>query len=165
MVYFSWIPRNNTRLKLYCKFGESKCNPYWDITLKTSHGTNYILNEHLAPKFYPTWPLHNTIWENIVIQLFCKFQESNWNPDWFIALMNSFDTYPQKKKKNGQHAKYNTIPDNVTLQLSCKFGASIWNHFWLILLTRSSDSNHVPNEHEDVDQYNPYAIPSEIMPC
>ena len=28
----------------------------------------------------------------------------------------------------------------------------------------SSDSNYVPNEH-DVDQYDPYAIPSEIMPC
>ena len=27
----------------------------------------------------------------------------------------------------------------------------------------SSDSNYVPNEHEDVDQYNPYAIPSEII--
>ena len=34
----------------------------------------------------------HAIWDNIVIQLFCKFQESNWNPDWFIALMNSFNT-------------------------------------------------------------------------
>ena len=24
---FSWIPQNNARLKLSCKFGESKCNP------------------------------------------------------------------------------------------------------------------------------------------
>ena len=32
------------------------------------------------------------------------------------------------------------------------------------MLTSSSDSNYVPNEHEDVDQYDPYAIPSEIMP-
>ena len=29
----------------------------------------------------------------------------------------------------------------------------------------SSDSNYVPNEHEDVDQYDPFAIPSKIMPC
>ena len=27
IAYFSWIPQNNTRLKLSCKFGESKCNP------------------------------------------------------------------------------------------------------------------------------------------
>ena len=27
MAYFSCIPQNNARLKLSCKFGESKCNP------------------------------------------------------------------------------------------------------------------------------------------
>ena len=27
MAYFSWIQQNNARLKLSCKFGESKCNP------------------------------------------------------------------------------------------------------------------------------------------
>ena len=27
VAYFSWIPQNNARLKLSCKFGESKCNP------------------------------------------------------------------------------------------------------------------------------------------
>ena len=47
MAYFSWIPQNNARLKLSCKFGKSKCNPYWHITLTTSHGMNYVLNEHL----------------------------------------------------------------------------------------------------------------------
>ena len=47
MAYFSRIPQNNPRLKLSCKFGESKCNPYWHITLMTSHGMNYVLNEHL----------------------------------------------------------------------------------------------------------------------
>ena len=26
-------------------------------------------------------------------------------------------------------------------------------------------TNYVPNEHEDVDQYDSYAIPSKIMPC
>ena len=29
----------------------------------------------------------------------------------------------------------------------------------------SSGINYVLNEHEDVDQYGPYAIPSEMMPC
>ena len=51
---------------------------------------DYVLNEHLD--FKPTWSICNTINDNIVIQLIWKFQESNWNPDWFIALMDSFDT-------------------------------------------------------------------------
>ena len=46
MAHFSWISKNNARLKLSCKFGESKCNPYWHITLMTSHGMNYVLDEH-----------------------------------------------------------------------------------------------------------------------
>ena len=28
----------------------------------------------------------------------------------------------------------------------------------------SSDTNYVPYEHEDADQYDSYAIPSKIMP-
>ena len=51
---------------------------------------DYVLNEHL--NFKPTWSICNIISDNIVIQLIWKFQESNWNPDWFIALMDSFDT-------------------------------------------------------------------------
>ena len=27
MAYFSWISQNNARLKISCKFGESKCDP------------------------------------------------------------------------------------------------------------------------------------------
>ena len=33
------------------------------------------------------------------------------------------------------------------------------------MLLSSSGTNYVPNEHEDVDQYDSYAIPSKIMPC
>ena len=29
----------------------------------------------------------------------------------------------------------------------------------------SSESDYVPNEHEDVDQYGSFTIPSKIMPC
>ena len=49
MGHFSWIPQNNASLMLSCKFGESKCNSYYDITLTASHGTNHThaLNEHL----------------------------------------------------------------------------------------------------------------------
>ena len=46
-AYFSRILQNNARLKLSCKIGESKCNPYWHITLTTSYGMDYVLNEHL----------------------------------------------------------------------------------------------------------------------
>ena len=51
------------------------------------------------------------------------------------------------------------------LQLSCKFDESIWNPYWLTVLTSSSDSNYVPNKYEDVDQYDPYVILFDIMPC
>ena len=123
MAYFSWIPQNNAKFKLSCKFGESKCNPCWHITLTTSHGMDYVLNEHL--NFMPTWHICNIISDNIVIQLTWKFQESNWNPDWFIALMDSFDTnyiFTKNKKSWPIWPKCNTIPDNAMLQLSWKFG-------------------------------------------
>ena len=44
-----------------------------------------------------------------------------------------------------------------------KFGESKWNPCWLIMLTSSSGTNYVLNEHDDVDQYSSFAIPSEIM--
>ena len=46
-VFFMNSTKYYARLKLSCKFGEAKCNPYWDISLTTSHGTNYVLNENL----------------------------------------------------------------------------------------------------------------------
>ena len=51
------------------------------------------------------------------------------------------------------------------LKLSCKFGESKLNPYLVIVLTSSSGTNYVHNEHEDVDQYDSYAIPSKIMPC
>ena len=33
-----------------------------------------------------------------------------------------------------------------------KFGESKWSPYSVIVLTSSSDTNYVPNEHEDVDQ-------------
>ena len=47
MAYFSWIPQNNARSKLSYKFGESKRNPCKHIILTTSHGMDYVFNEHL----------------------------------------------------------------------------------------------------------------------
>ena len=50
------------------------------------------------------------------------------------------------------------------LKLSWKFGESKWYPYWVIVLTSSSGTNYVPNEHEDVDQYVSFTIPSKIMP-
>ena len=50
------------------------------------------------------------------------------------------------------------------LKLSWKFGEPKWNPCWSIVLTSSSGTNYVPNEHEDIDQYGSFTIPSEIMP-
>ena len=51
------------------------------------------------------------------------------------------------------------------LQLSFKFGESKWNPYWITVLMSQFGINNVPNEHEDVNQYDPYLIPSEIISC
>ena len=73
---------------------------------------NASVNEHLD--FKPTWSICNTISDNIVIQLIWKFQESNWNPDWFITLMDSFDTnYIFTNNKNLGKYDQNAIPSQI----------------------------------------------------
>ena len=49
------------------------------------------------------------------------------------------------------------------LKLSWKFGEPKWNPCWVIVLTSSSGTNCVPNEHEDIDQYGSFTIPSELV--
>ena len=49
------------------------------------------------------------------------------------------------------------------LMLSWKFGESKWYPYWVIVLTSSSGTNYVPNEHEGVDQYGSFSIPSELV--
>ena len=58
---------------------------------------------------------------------------------------------------------YNTIQDNAILKPSWKFGEPKWNPYWVIVLTNSSGTNYVVNEHEDIDQYDPYATPSKML--
>ena len=53
----------------------------------------------------------------------------------------------------------------LMLKLSWKFGESKWNPYWVIVLMSSSAINYVPNEHEDIDQYGSFTIPSKILPC
>ena len=61
---------------------------------------------------------------------------------------------------------FSWIPqNNARLKLSCKFGESKWNPYWVTMLMSSSDSNYVANDHEDVDKYVSFAIPSWITPC
>ena len=67
-----------------------------------------------------------------------------------------------KMLDNMAHMHYHVRWCHITAVL--QFGESIWNPYWLILLSSSSDSNYDPDEHEDVDQYDTYAILSEIMP-
>ena len=73
---------------------------------------DYVLNEHL--EFKPTWSICKTISDNIVIQLIWRFQESNWNPDWFIALMYSVGTnfFFTNNKNLGQYDQ-NAIPSQI----------------------------------------------------
>ena len=49
------------------------------------------------------------------------------------------------------------------LKPSWKFGEWKWNSCWVIVLTSSSGTNYVPNEHEGVDQYGSFSIPSELV--
>ena len=75
--HISWIPQNNARLKLSCKVGESNCNPYWHITLATSHGRNYVLNtlmprqngRHFADDIFKCIFLNENVWISIKISL------------------------------------------------------------------------------------------------
>ena len=49
------------------------------------------------------------------------------------------------------------------LKQSWKFGEPKWNPCWVIVLTSSSGTNYVPHEHEGVDQYGSFSIPSELV--
>ena len=49
------------------------------------------------------------------------------------------------------------------LKLSWKFGEPKWYPYWVIVLMSSSGTNYVPNEHEAVDQYGSFSIPSELV--
>ena len=62
--YLPLIPQNIVRLKLSCKFDESECYPYRDISTTTSHGTNYVFNEHLDfSQYYPyAMPSEMILW-------------------------------------------------------------------------------------------------------
>ena len=148
--------------KLFCKFSESKCNPYWGIILTTLYGTNYVLNEHMYFSRYGPYsiPSDTVPWYSYPASL------ENQNPCWLNLLRNSFDTLTtlmsMKILISMVHLQYHW--ENAMSQLSCKFGESKWNPYSPILLTSSSNTNYVPNEHAHFDQYDPFD-PSDIMIC
>ena len=83
---------------------------------------DYVLNECLD--FKPTWSLCNTISDDIVIQLIWKFQESNWNPDLFIA----FDAnYIFTNNKNIGQYDQNAIPSQIMPCYSYPGNLINWN--------------------------------------
>ena len=72
---------------------------------------------------------------------------------------------PNEHEDVDQYGSFpNTIQDNAMLKLSWKFSESKWNPCWLIMLTSSTGTNYGLNEHEDLDQYGSFTIPSNIMP-
>ena len=50
------------------------------------------------------------------------------------------------------------------LKVSCKFVESKWNPYWIIALMNSTGTHYVLNEHEDIEYYGSFAVPSKIMP-
>ena len=62
-------------LKLFCKFGESKWNPYWVFVLTSASGNNYVPNEHEDIGQYDP-----NAQDNAMLKLSWKFGESKWNP-------------------------------------------------------------------------------------
>ena len=152
-------------LRLFCKFGESIWNPYGLLMLTSSSDSNYVPNKHgdldqydsyairlrwchvkailkvwwIKMKSLLSYHANALIWHLLCLQRACRC--------WLIWLI------------------CDTTRDNVMLKVSCKFGESKCSPYWVIVLTSSSGTNYVPNEHDDVDQYDRHAIPSEIMSC
>ena len=82
-----------------------------------------------------------------------------------LASSSDSNYVPNEHEHIDQYGSF-AIPSEMTAisKPSWKFGEPKWNPYWLIVLTSSSDSNYVPNEHEHIDKYDPFAIPFEIMP-
>ena len=114
---------------------------------------------------FPRSAFFITSTKNAWLKLSCNFGESKWNPYWVVVLASSSGTNHVLNKHEDVLAIW-TICDTTqatdVLQLFCKFGQSKWNLYWVIMLASSPGTNHVPNMHEDFDQCDPNAIPSDI---
>ena len=74
-------------LQLSWKFGEPKFNPYC---------VNELIWHYLCPKrawrCCPIWLICNTLWDNAMLKLSCKFGETKWNLCWLIISTSSSGT-------------------------------------------------------------------------
>ena len=182
MAYFSWIPQNNARLKLCCKFGESKCNPYWHITLTTSHGMNYVLKS-LAPGRSES-DSKNVIFNLVLLigifryydnVLWWMLQDLTYDKSTLVQVMAwchqatshyLSQCWPRSMSPNGALRPIcNIICDNIVIQLSWKFQESNRNPDWFIALMNSFDTNYTLNNNKNLGQYHQNAIPFQIMAC
>ena len=103
-----------------------------------------------------------------MLKLSGEFGESKWNPCWVIVLTSSSGTnyVPKEHEDIDQYGSFALTSDLMLYwKPSWKFGESKWYPYWVIVLTSSSGTNYVPNEHDNIDQYGSFTIPSEIMPC
>ena len=101
-----------------------------------------------------------------MLKLSWKFGESKWNPCWVIVLTSSSGTnyVPNEHEDIDQYGSF-ALPFDLMpyKKTSWKFGEPKWYPYWVIVLTSSSGTNYVPNEHEGVDQYGSFSIPSELV--
>ena len=138
---------------------------------------NELIWKYLCPKWawrcWPIWPIYNTLGENAMLKIPVSLVNQNeirvdLSYEWSHLIKSLMSMKTLTNMTWGFWSIWlicNTIKDNAMLQLSCKFGESKWNPYCFIMLTSSLGPNYVPNEQEDVDQYDPYAIPCKIMPC
>ena len=103
-----------------------------------------------------------------MLKLSWKFGESKWYPYWVIVLTSSSGTnYVHNGHEDVDQYGSFSIPSELVLYQSHPESLVNQNEilYWVIMLRSSSGTNYVPNEHEDIDQYGSFTIPSEMMPC
>ena len=114
----------------------------------------------MRSKFFAVEAAAETNWKHKVIP---DWGDLKWNPYWWAHLVLIMSLLSMKTLANMDHVQYLLRWCHVAAIL--QVWLIIWKSDWLIVLTISSDSNYVPNEHEHVNQYDPYAIPFGIMAC
>ena len=100
-------------LWVYHHFLVNPCNVFNHNHHSCFTGTGLTATLSRSPLCNPEYRFNQPS-PNIVIQLIWKFQESNWNPDWFIALMDSSGTnYIFTNNKNLGQYDQNSIPSQI----------------------------------------------------
>ena len=104
------------------------------------------------------------IWDNSMLQLNCKFSESEQSSCWVVMLRSVSGININEFKNLCEYGPYAILSE---IMHCCSHPAS-WKGLitdWVIMLTKSTDANYVLNEHDNSGQYHPYAVPSRIISC